>query len=286
MAERVAPVEPVRTRVASAGPGTAAVTSDADAAFVCLVRGMGTGARSNRQVGKHIVDLCQPLFDSRATSMLDDLAALWWKAEHEGARVRPFASLPVVDRAELRARVKRLLEERVADTLGDQAVLEGETNLLLDMPETALRRANADLERRAERDRVGWSNAAGCAMCAVFAAGRASIAHIGDCRAVRLRRGIIDVLTHEHVLPPASDIVTRAVGHWGDGPERVVVPATPGDVFLFMTRDIFHLTPAEEIAAALRQARGDAAARLALHDRLPATQEIAAVSVEILQPLP
>lgn len=281
MTEQFPPLEPVRTKVSSAGSGTAATTSDADAAFVTIVRGMGTGARSNRQVGKHILDVCHPLFDQRATSMLDDLAERWWKAEHEGGRVRPFASLPVVDRAELRAPVKRLLKERVADTLGDQAVLEGETSLFLDLPERALRRANADLERRAERDRQGWSNAAGSALCAVFAAGRASIAHIGDCRAVRLRRGIYDVLTHEHVLPPASDIVTRAVGHWGEGLERVEVPLTRGDVFLFMTRDVFRVSPEAEIIAALKRSGIEAAPRLAQSDRLPAGQEVAAVAVEI-----
>lgn len=275
MPERFPPVERVRTRVLSAGPGTSVVSSDREAAFACVVRGMGTGAgaRSNRQVGKHIVDLCVPLFDQRATSLLDDLAERWWKAEHEGARVRPFASLPVVDRAELRARVKRLLKERTADTLGDQAVLEGETSLLLDLPERALRRANADIERRAERDRQGWGQVAGSAMCAVFAAGCASIAHIGDCRAVRLRRGIYDVLTHEHA--------TSAIGHWGEGPERVVVPIEPSDLFLFMTRDVFHTTPKETIIAALRESGLDAASRLALHDR---ADTAAAVSVEILRP--
>jgi hypothetical protein len=288
MPERYPPVERVRARAASgAGGSGVGISVGEDASFVCLVRGLVSrdSAKTNRQVGKHIVDLCQPLFDQRATSMLDDLAELWWKSEHEGTRVRPFASLPIGDRAELRARVKRLLAERTADTLGDQAVLEGETQRLLDLPALALRRANADLERRAERDRQGWSVAAS-AICAIFAAGRASIAHIGDCRAVRMRRGIYDVLTHEHVLPlpePGHDIVQRAVGHWGEGPERVVVPVERGDVFLFMTRGLFHQVGEDAIKTELRMRGIEAAARLAQQEQLQGTtQELYAVAVEIL----
>lgn len=282
MAERFPPLEPVTTRVGYADSGAAGVgrtAVDGDATFVCVVRGLGPGEKSDAQVGRHIVDICMPLFEQRVASMLDDLAETWWKAEHEGARVRPFSSLPIGERADLRARVKRLLEERVADTLGDQAVLEGEAKRLLDLPAIALRRASADLERRAERP--AWTHAAASAICAVFAAGRASIAHIGDCRAVRLRRGIYDVLTHEHVAANDVDALTRAVGHWGEGPEQVDVPIDAGDVFLFMTRGVHRPLPREVLLEALHRGP-DAARHVVTQAHARATpRELCAAAVEI-----
>lgn len=280
MPVRLPPVEPVRTRVAGPSADNLGTSAGADATFVCLVRGIGSGARTNTQVGRHIVDVCLPIFTQRATSMLDDLAELWWKGEHEGARVRPFSSLPIAERAELRARAKKLLADRTADTLGDQAVLEGETKRLLDLPEVALRRAHNDLERRAERDRAGWWNVGGATICAIFAAGRASIAHLGDCRAARLRRGLYEVLTEEHTLPaPSTDTLTRAVGLWHDGPERVVLPVERGDLFLFMTRALYRGRSADAIKTALRNHGPDAPASLALQGD---NREATAVAVEIL----
>lgn len=285
MPERFPPLAPVPTRILDAGGGDAGVSTQEGASFVCLVRGLGSGARSNRQVARHIIDVCMPIFQSRQTSMLDDLAELWWKAEHEGARVRPFSSLPIAERAELRARVKQLLASRTADTLGDQAVLEGETKRLLDLPELALRRAHGDLERRAERDRQGW-NVAGAAVTAIFAAGSASIAHLGDCRAGYLRSGRYEALTHEHTLPPpSSDVLTRAVGLWREGPERVTVPVEAGDVFLFTTREVAQRFSGEEIAAELRKHRAAAARSLVGAERMQlAGPEAHAVAVEIREP--
>lgn len=303
MPERFPPLEPVRTRAGfarhegaqhSSDNQAVSFLSDHEAAFASVVRGMWH-AHSSRSVAELILDHGVRMFRERTASMLDDLAELWWKSEHVGSRVRPFSSLPIGERAELRARVKRLLLDRVPDALGDQAVLEGETKRLLEIPASALRRADADLERKVERGGREWLGAGGSAMHAIFAARQVSIAHVGDCRAVRMRRGILDQLTREHTLqrdqeeanlPVPHDIpfvITRVVGDLrGKGVDAVTATLEKGDIFLFMTLGTYeHFAPADLRAALL--ANGVEAAPLLIDRARPtAEQNIAAVAVEIL----
>ncbi len=302
MPERFPPLEPVRARGAfasHAGPRrtyddqAVIFSADGGAAFAAVVHGEAQ-SRSGRYAADLVLDLCVRIFRERTTAMLDDLAEVWWRAEHgagEGARVRPFASLPIGERSELRARVKSLLAERIPSAIGDQAVLEGETKRLLDLPETALRRASNDIERKVERDRPKWAGTSASAAVAIFAAGQASIAHLGDCRAIRVRRGILDVLTHEHTLrddhhegrPP---VLTRAVGLMGDGPEVVTSKLERGDLFLLASKGIHASFSKDDIRAALVQHGVKAAPHLVERGRENfadhSLDNVAAVAVEIL----
>lgn len=304
MPEKFPPLPPVRARGAAASHEGARRSVDEQVArflnddttgFVILVKGMAQ-ARSGKAAADVIADHAFRMYRERSASMLDDLAELWWKSEHEGARVRPFSSLPVGERADLRGRVKRLIVERIPDSLGDQAVLEGEPKRLLEMPLTALRRANADLERRVERDRTAWLGVGGPTMHAIFAAGQVAIAHLGDCRALRLRRGILDTLTHEHTVQrvyeetgnPMPDHLAPSTlgrwlgGAWGPGPDVVISTAQSRDLFIFMTRGFYdHFSPAI-VKDALSKHGTEAAPRLVAEGQAAAPENVAAVAVEIL----
>ena len=307
MPERFPPIAPVRARGAFASHEGArrayddqrvVFTADAGAAFAMAIRGMAH-ARSGRPAANRVGDLATRIFGERTSSMLDDLAEVWWRAEHgadQGARVRPFASLPIADRPELRARVRKLLDDRVPDALGDQAVLEAETKRLLDLPAAALRRAGGELERMAERDRT-WVGTGACAVAAIFAAGQASIAHIGDGRIARLRRGKLERLTREHTLahlyedkgevPDSAvvrDIVVRVLGMPGDAAQldMLTVPLETRDVFILMTAGFTQTFHDDEIRTALLGHGVEAAPRLVADATPRAETNIAAVAVEIL----
>ena len=142
--------------------------------------------------------MCLPIFTQRATSMLDDLAELWWKGEHEA---RACAVLEPAHRGARRARARaKKLADRTADTLGDQAVLEGETKRL-DLPEGSPSVARTTISRRrAEAIEQGWWNVGGATICAIFAAG----ARPSPTSATAARRAFAaayEVLTEEHTLP-------------------------------------------------------------------------------------
>jgi hypothetical protein len=297
------PIEPVKVRGAFAqatGPlrerddQAIDLVIDQTAAFAAVIRGM-VHPRSGRAAADMVKDIAVRMFRERTSSMLDDLAEHWWKAEHghdSGARIRPFSALPIADRAELRARVKKLLVDRVPDALGDQAVLEAERRRLLDLPQVALRRANGELERRIERDRA-WLGSGAAAMCAIFAAGDVSIAHLGDCRALRLRAGRAEVMTREHTLrhdyedagrdaaeanPP--DVITRAIGLRADAPQLVTSAVARGDVYVLMTHGMTEAFETPDIVKELRQYGLEAPTRLV--KRADSPENVAAVAVEIL----
>lgn len=294
MAERIPEVAPVRTRGAYATHRGAqrahddqavAFLADPTRAFASVVRGW-IHASPGRRAAELILDTGVRIFRELTASMLDDLAEVWWKAEHEGARVRPFASLPIADRAELRTRVRRLLAERVADALGDQAVLEGETKRLLEMPALALARAGNELERKMERERHGWAGAGGTAISAVFAAGQVSIAHLGDCRAYRLRRAAsprspdrFDALTRPHDLQRDYDAAAVVSAK---GPERLVAPVTQGDLYLFVTKGVVDAFDDAALKRALAANGVEAAQTLVSEGATRASENVAAVAVEVL----
>ena len=288
MPDRHPPIPPVRVRAAGAtheGPAREhnedafAFFEDETSALAIVADGMGR-PRSRDHAAKRIVDVCATIYRGRAATVLDDLAERWWLGEHgtgaPGARVRPFSTLPIAERVELREHVRRLLEHRVPEALGDVAVFEAEKESLLAIPTRTLARANADIHRLAEKDR-SWAGVGAAAACVLFAAGCASIAHAGDCRVSRVREGSIEALTTEHTLQNEyerfhpdltevereqlpTNVLTRALGT-GETLEidRSSVAVETGDLFLLATDGLWRAFSEMELLATLR-ARGTAAA--------------------------
>ncbi len=315
-------IEPVRTRgvgASHAGPRRThadqafAYLADDSAAFAVVASGVAQEP-SGRDVASRAVETCTRIFRERTASMLDDLAEVWWRAEHgaddaaAGRRPRPFQSLPIAERAELRDRVRGLLRVRVPDALGDIAVLEAETQRLLEIPRRALERVNGDLIRAAERNRQ-LAGIGASAACVIFAAGRASIAHIGTCRVTRLRRRIADALTLEHTVrndyaaahPELSraeldrlsetsrGAITRALGMSDKAEiETRDVALDPGDLFLVANEGIASTFDPGDIRSALLGKGVAAATDLVARGKHPEPNEagasVAAVAVEILGP--
>jgi protein phosphatase len=115
---------------------------------------------------------------------------------------------------------------------------------------------------------------------AIFAAGQASIAHVGDCRVARIRAGSIEALTTEHSLEndyikarPSitpeelaslpQNIIVRALG-MRDSVEvdTLSVKVETGDVFLLMSDGIWRGFPAKELVSEIAARGTDAAAHL------------------------
>lgn len=286
------PIVPVRVRGAGAtheGPqrdhneDAFAFFEDATSAIAVVADGMGH-ARSGDHAAAKIVDACANIFRGRGATVLDELAETWWIGEHgigsPGARVRPFSTLPIAERVELRERVRRLLEHRVPEAMGDVAVLEAERESLLAIPTRVLERANADVHRLVERDR-SWAGLGAAGACVLFAAGSASIAHAGDCRVSLVRGASIEALTTEHTLRneldtlPAgqrpdltpeeieqlpSNVITRVIGL--DDKVQLdtrTVPLERGDLFLLATDGFWRAFSEMELLTTLR-ARGSGAA--------------------------
>jgi serine/threonine protein phosphatase PrpC len=300
------PPEPVKTRGAFArnsgaahqhDSGHASYVNAGGTALAFSIRDLGRNGRAGELVADHLLRI----FKEATTSMLDDLAEVWWRAEHEGARTRPFASLPIADRAELRARVKKLLAERVPEALGDQAVLEAETQRLLALPALALARAQSELERRAERDRT-WRGEGAVVEAILFAAGQASIAHVGDGHVVRVRRGRLEPLTRAHTLQnmfvdanpgePVPEhvpegVLVRALGAVGDANTRgtqvdtVIVPVEKGDVVLAVTGSLMEQADDAALLNAVLRYGVEAAPRLVADLSGRAVKNLSAVAVEI-----
>lgn len=304
MPEKYPPIEPVKTRGAFASDaggaaidhGRASYVNDRGAALAFAIYNMHTnGLRTT--AAERTADMLQRLFRERTAALLDDLAEVWWTAEHAGTRVRPFSSLPIADRAELRARVKKLLTERVADALGDQAVLEAEKSRLLDLPARALTRTQGELERAQARD-PAWRGTGAVVDAVIFAAGQASVVHIGDCRTVRLRRGRLESLTREHTLAHMfedskhesrplpedvpQDVLVRMLGMTASEPDVTTVPLEKGDIFLLATSSLTMETDDAAIAKELRDHGVQAAPRLVAQLRTRAVRNLCAVAVEIL----
>ncbi len=286
------PIAPVRVRGAGAThPGPSrdhnedafGFFEDATSALAIVADGTGGAGPAGR-----IVDTCKTIFRGRSATMLDDLAETWWLGEHgagsPGARVRPFSTLPISERVELRERVRRLLEHRVPEAMGDVAVLEAEKQSLLAIPARTLARANAELYRLAEKDRARDGSLGGSAACVIFAAGCASIAHVGDCRVSRVRGESIEALTTEHnlqneyhrlppdrrpdltdeelaALPP--NVLTRVLGFQDKADvDTCSVPVETGDLFLLATDGFWRAFSEMELLTTLRSRRTGAAAYL------------------------
>ena len=258
-----------------------AFLEDDRAALGIVAGGMGAVA-SGRNAADLTVQTCLDIFRGRRMSVLDDLAEVWWVAEHgEGGGVpRPYATLPVADRVELRERVRRLLDERMPESMGDVAVLESELRSLLGLPEHALERANAAIYRRAERGDVGWRGHGASAVAAIVTRREASIAHVGDCRACLVRGETIATLTQEHTLandyrrarPEMTDeelstvpgnVLVRALGA-RDTVDVETTQITPekGDVIVLASDGLWRAFSPEEILRAVRQKDAGAAAEL------------------------
>jgi serine/threonine protein phosphatase PrpC len=294
------PIQPTRVRAAGAsheGPRRKSnedvwrFVEDDTAALAVIADGMG-GSGSGRKVADLVVDTCARIFRGRSTTVLDDLAEIWWLGEHGdpgGAhRARPYSSLPIADRVQLRDRVSLVLDRRVPESMGDVAVLEAETRLLLAIPEHALARANAEVYRLGQK-RLEWRAYRAEAVCAIFAAGHASFAHAGTCRLSLVRGDSIEALTREHTLANShldapspeltreqiaalpAGIVMRAIG-MDDTIETDLraVAIQPGDTFVLSSDGLWQTFSESEILGAVRSYGIGAAAyliRLGMRDR-------------------
>jgi hypothetical protein len=204
------PIANVRVRASAstdAGPGAGddahAFVDDGHAALAVIAHGVAP-ARSGRRAANLAVETCVEMFRGRTTTVLDDLAETWWKGEHgEGkgaARPRPYTALPIADRAALRERVGLLLSTRTPVSMGDVAVLEAETRSVLAIPVRAFERVSAAITRRADERWANWEGLFAVAAAVIFVAGRAAIAHVGDCAVYRLHAGALELLTIPHTM--------------------------------------------------------------------------------------
>ena len=262
------------------------VIDDATTALVVVADGVGANG-SGRNAADLTVETCLSSFRDRSTGALEELAEIWWRAEHsEGGRAprRPYTTLPIADRAGLRERVRLMLEQRVPDALGDVAALEAEVRVTLGITARALERANAAIFRRAEAEETArqWRGHGAAAVCVMFAAGQASIAHVGDCRVSLLRRGslVLDALTKEHTVAndhasvtPAltaeqiaaapTNVLTRMLGaRHIVKVDTLVVPVESGDSLVLASDGLWRAYWAREIVAAVRAHGSRAAADL------------------------
>jgi serine/threonine protein phosphatase PrpC len=284
---------------------------DATSAIAIVADGMGA---TGKHVADHTVETCSSIFAGRGASVLDDLAEVWWRGEHGetqrgGPRVRPFSTLPIAERVELRERVRLLLEQRVPEALGDIAVLEAEKKSLLGIPERVLHRVNGDLYRFVEADRVRRSGLGAAAACVLFGAGHAAIAHVGDCRVSHVRGSSIERLTLDHTfqnelerlsaeerpdLTPEElervpdDVLTRLLGMRDKVDVDVrVVPIEKGDLFLLATDGFWRGFSEMELLTALTARKTEAAAYLIDRARRGATghsgDNLTAMVVEVLE---
>jgi serine/threonine protein phosphatase PrpC len=251
---------------------------DEMASIAVVADGCG-GNSSGSPASRMTVETTKTLFDARNTTIIDDVAEEWWKAEHESSRdvaaaaagrARPYDALPIADRAAVRERVTALLKKRVPDAIGDVAALEGEKKVMLELPRRVIVRSNEAIQRAVLRDR-NLRGMGAAVMIGMFAAGEVSIAHVGDCRAYRVRGGAIETITEEHTLAreyrnapdfdPAqlqyieeqhASVITRAVGTNPDVlSDFFVEPAIAGDSYVLTTDGLWQLFSPEEIKEAV-----------------------------------
>lgn len=317
MATSFPPIQPTRVRAAGAsheGPRRKSnedvwsFLEDEMAALAVVADGMG-GNGSGRKAADLTVETCARIFRGRSTTVLDDLAEVWWLAEHgdgkgSAARARPYSSLPIADRVQLRDRVSLVLEQRAPDSMGDVAVLEAETRLLLAIPQHALDRANAEVHRLGLA-KLEWRDHRAEALCAIFAAGHVSFAHAGTCRLSLVRGDSIEALTTEHTLQNCymdvpnqelspeqiaalpANVVVRAIG-MADTIKTDLrsVPVQPGDTFVLSSDGVWRTFSESEILGAVRAHGIGAAAyliRLGMRERPGHSGDnLAAVVVQIV----
>ena len=148
---------------------------------------------------------------------------------------------------------------------------------------TAFRAANAAIARQAaaEPARHGMGAAA---VAAAVVGGRAVLAHLGDCRAYRVREGRAERLTADHSwveervaagritsdearIHPYRNVLTRALGSELDvEPTMGETELRPGDTLLLCSDGLWGVVTDEEIAATVRDLPDAKAAARALVD--------------------
>lgn len=161
-----------------------------------------------------------------------------------------------------------LERELVPSGVGEQVSASAPTRHVAQALNDAIQTANSAILRAASAD-VGHAGMGTTIVVAVFGNGVINIAHVGDSRAYRLRRGGLVQLTRDHSLlqeqidaglihpewaryAQNKNLVTRAVGV---GPEMDVeestCPTEPGDVFLLCSDGLSDMLTHEEMLAAL-----------------------------------
>jgi serine/threonine protein phosphatase PrpC len=132
-----------------------------------------------------------------------------------------------------------------------------------DMMRLAIRQASHDIEkiRRGRLDSMGSTVAA-----VLIRDGKALIAHVGDSRVYRMRRGMLERMTRDHSLHAeleeagvvsvgtlaSRNVITRAVGVPGYAvPDVSIVEARSGDTFLMCSDGLTDDVPDGDIAEVL-----------------------------------
>jgi serine/threonine protein phosphatase PrpC len=306
------PIENVRVRAVTAtdaGGGRRtnddahAFVDDGRAALAVIAHGVAP-ARSGRRAADLAVETCVEMFRGRTTTVLDDLAETWWKGEHGdgkgAARPRPYTALPIADRAALRERVSLLLSTRTPDSMGDVAVLEAETRSVLAIPERAFERVSTAITRRADERWASWEGLFAVAAAVIFVAGRAAIAHVGDCAVYRLHAGALELLTVPHTMrdelrrarPDATSgeiqavppgLLSRGLGLGG----KLVIetrdlPLETGDRYLVLGSGLAKAFTEKELGRALERRGVEAATDLVRGDAGDRPGNLTAIAVEIL----
>ena len=132
-----------------------------------------------------------------------------------------------------------------------------------DMMRLAIRQASHDIEKI----RQGQLSSMGSTIAAVLIReGRALVAHVGDSRVYRMRRGKLERMTRDHSLYAeledagvvsvgtlaSRNVITRAVGVPGYAtPDVSIVETQPGDVFLMCSDGLTDDVPDGDIAEVL-----------------------------------
>jgi hypothetical protein len=264
-----------KLRVKSAGVGEleALVLEEPSATLAVIARGIAP-ARSGKRGTELMLDACREMFRGRASTVLDGLAEVWWKAEHEGsgggaARPRPFVALPIADRAALRDRVALVLRTRAAESMGDVAILEAEAQSILRIPERAFERVWATIAKWADERRANWENTLVTATAMLFAGDRVAVAHVGNGSVHRLRGADFEALTVPHTLrgqllrdrPDASSseieagagVLVRGIGMGGHvAIDGQILPLERGDRYLLLGPGLADALPESELARSLR----------------------------------
>ncbi len=138
--------------------------------------------------------------------------------------------------------------------------------------ERALARANEQLLMAVDKDPE--LTGMGTTVVAFMVDGaQATIAHVGDSRAYRLRAGRLEPLTHDHtwvaeqvtagnlsedqaLVHPFKSVVTRALGgERGVTVEMMELSVAPGDVYLLCTDGLTGMVPDEQIHRRLASSR-------------------------------
>ncbi len=139
---------------------------------------------------------------------------------------------------------------------GDRTVAE-------DMMRLAIRQASHDIEKM----RHGRLESMGSTVAAVLLRqDKALIAHVGDSRVYRMRRGVLERMTRDHSLYAeleeagvvsvgslaSRNVITRAVGVPGYAvPDVRIVDTRPGDTFLMCSDGLTDDVPDGDIAEVL-----------------------------------